>query len=331
MVKSIPHRMARIQRSVRPENRGIPSHPAPTSDENLAPPTLPVLPIESPPPRPETSTRIAEATDRPAPAPEPTDSASRPTSLPPARGPRSLLRGDRALPRVLLSFDGGSEADAAPSILNALEREGVRTTFFLTGNFIRQQPDLVLRILEAGHEVGNHTDHHRHLTTWEANRRHDTRPDVDRHTLRRELDAVRSGFWELTGTELVPLWRAPYGEVNEEILTWAAEAGYTHVGWSAGLDSLDWVSDPASRAYRSPDEFLGFVARRALEGPGVLNGAIILMHLHSARPSEARLDGRLAEIIRLLRATGYELVPATALLDDAVEGPRRASSGESGR
>jgi peptidoglycan/xylan/chitin deacetylase (PgdA/CDA1 family) len=225
----------------------------------------------------------------------------------------NFTRGNPSDSRLLLSFDGGSEASAAASILDILEREGVRTTLFLTGEFIRNHPDLVHRILARGHEIGNHTEHHRHLTTWESNRRHDTRPDVDRTVLLGELAGARQALLQLAGVDMAPFWRAPYGEVNGEILRWAADAGYLHVGWSPGLDSLDWVSDRASRRYRSPQEFLSVLARKARGEPHGLNGTITLMHLHSNRPWADRFDRHLGETIRWLRAAGYDLVPASSL------------------
>jgi peptidoglycan/xylan/chitin deacetylase (PgdA/CDA1 family) len=233
--------------------------------------------------------------------------------LPAAVLARGLTRGDVTLPELLLSFDGGSEASSAVSILDTLEREGVRTTLFLTGEFIRNHPDLVQRILTQGHEIGNHTQSHRHLTTWETNRRHDTRPDVDRGVLLRELEAARQALQEVAAVDMAPFWRAPYGEVNREILHWAAEAGYLHVGWTPGFDSLDWVADPDSRHYRTPEEFLSLLARKARGESQGLNGAIILMHLHSNRPWSDRFDRQLGQVIRWLHAAGYRMVPASSL------------------
>jgi len=253
-----------------------------------------------------------------APAPSPTPllrTEGDPTTIPLSADAlaRNFTRGDLSDSRLLLSFDGGSEASAATSILNTLEREGVQTTLFLTGEFIRNHPDLVLRAVALGHEIGNHTAHHRHFTTWESNRRHDTRPDINRTVLLAELEGAREALLQVAGVDMAPFWRAPYGEVNREILRWAAEAGYLHVGWSPGLDSLDWVSDRESRHYRSPQEFLSVLGRMARGEPHGLNGTITLMHLHSNRPSADRFDRHLGETIRWLRSAGYDLVPASSL------------------
>ena len=79
---------------------------------------------------------------------------------------------------------------------------------------------------------------------------------------------------------MAPLWRAPFGEHNAEIRRWAAEAGYWHVGWTggrSGLDGLDWVSDPRSRAYQPADRLLARLVAHSE------NGGIVLLHLGSDR------------------------------------------------
>lgn len=276
-----------------------------------------VLPAPLPPRAPSPELRPAPGSPARPPARTPHwrgEGAATRSALPADALAHNFTRGDLTDRRLLLSFDGGSEASSASSILDILEREGVRTTLFLTGEFIRNHPDLVHRALSRGHEIGNHTEHHRHLTTWESNRRHDTRSDVDRSVLLGELEGARQALLQLTGVDMTPFWRAPYGEVNREILRWAADAGYLHVGWSAGLDSLDWVSDRTSHHYRSPQEFLSVLTRKARGEPHGLNGTITLMHLHSNRPAADRFDRHLGETIRWLRAAGYDPVPASSLV-----------------
>jgi len=100
----------------------------------------------------------------------------------------SFERGRRDLPKVALTFDGGSAAGESGRILDVLEQRGVTATFFLTGVYIRNNPHLVRRIATAGHEVGNHTLTHPHLTTWNSTRRHDTLPGLDQTIIQGELD-----------------------------------------------------------------------------------------------------------------------------------------------
>jgi peptidoglycan/xylan/chitin deacetylase (PgdA/CDA1 family) len=227
---------------------------------------------------------------------------------------RSFDRGPVERPALLLTFDAGSHSSGASEILDVLAAEGVRTTFFLTGEFIHDHPDLVRRIVADGHEVGNHTETHLHLTRWEEERRHTTRPDVDRARLLAELENTQAAFMALTGESMAPLWRAPYGEYNREILAWAAAAGWAHVGWTPSMDTLDWVADTESHLYRDAEE----IGRRLLDLPDRDDhggrGAIVLMHLGSERPAQEQLGKILPQVLAGYRARGLRLLTASAMM-----------------
>ncbi len=226
---------------------------------------------------------------------------------------RSFDRGAVSLRRVALTFDGGSLNNVGEEILDYLQQEGVRATFFLTGEFIRRYPETVRRIVREGHQVGNHTWSHPHLTTWELNRRHQTRGGVTREMLRRELEETARLFEKTTGQKMSPYWRAPYGEHNAEIRRWAAELGYRHVGWTVGkdlnhtLDTLDWVADASSPVYFTADQIVERILSLASEEPHGANGAVILMHMGSQRTRDFP-HRKLPEIIRGLRSMGYQFV-----------------------
>jgi peptidoglycan/xylan/chitin deacetylase (PgdA/CDA1 family) len=232
----------------------------------------------------------------------------------------SFERGRRDLPKVALTFDGGGDPGESGLILDVLEQRGVTATFFLTGSYIRNNPDLVRRIAAAGHEVGNHTWSHPHLTTWDKTRRHDTLPGLGRAFLDQELERTARAFEAATGRPMAALWRAPFGEVNDDLLAWAAAGGWSHVGWSRDdhggrhtLDSLDWVAERSSRNYLTPEQ----IGARILSfdaGAAGLNGGIVLMHLSTSR--DDREVTRLGELIDTLRESGYSLVTVTELLHD---------------
>lgn len=225
---------------------------------------------------------------------------------------RSLRRGDTGRPWLALTFDGGANDRGARRILEILAARGVVTTMFLTGQFVERYPDLVEDILAAGHEVGNHTYSHPSLTTFPENGRHDTRPEWTRGRFQAELRRTDSLFHDLTGRHMMPYWRAPFGEVNQTLLDWAAELGYRHIRWSRGFDTMDWVDDPASDLYRTPEA----VRQAILEmdaAPDGLNGAIVLMHLGSTRIAEP-MHTMLDTLIGDLLARGYRPVTVTELL-----------------
>jgi peptidoglycan/xylan/chitin deacetylase (PgdA/CDA1 family) len=221
-----------------------------------------------------------------------------------------LTRGPQDQPELVVSFDAGSSDRGARQILDALRARGIHTTVFLTGAFIRRYPDVARRVAQDGHEVGNHTDTHPHLTTYAEDARQATRPGVDRAFVARELRATAEAWRSATGSTLAPLWRAPYGEQNVAIRAWAAQEGYWHVGWTggrAGLDGLDWVSNPSSRSYRSAG---GLVERLVSHAE---NGGIILLHLGSDR--EDPVAPRVPELLDALARRGFRFARASQFLD----------------
>jgi peptidoglycan/xylan/chitin deacetylase (PgdA/CDA1 family) len=251
---------------------------------------------------------------RPTARPDPPPSSIRSGST---RYIENFTRGPEARMEMVLSLDGGSSKIGAEETLAVLRREGIRTTIFLTGEFIERNPDLVRQVLAEGHEVGNHMWSHPHLTTFERNRRHDTLPHVTREFVQRELSRTEAAFQRVTGRAMDPYWRAPFGEENNEIRAWAWELGYLHVGWTRGrrynLDTLDWVADRKSPIYFDPSE----LARRMLAFGEVnrttLNGGIVLMHLGSDREEQDRLDRALPLLISGLRDRGIRFVTVSEM------------------
>lgn len=185
---------------------------------------------------------------------------------------------------LALTFDGGSSNRGTAELLDVLDSLKIRSTIFLTGQFIRHFPEIVKRIVADGHEVGNHTYSHPHLTSYEENSLHETLPRVTREFLQNQLLQADSLYQSITGQSMAPLWRAPYGELNQDILGWAAELGYLHINWSKKCDSWDWVSDTTSQLYRNNQQLLEHFLN--LESERGLQGKIILMHLSSERPGK---------------------------------------------
>lgn len=221
----------------------------------------------------------------------------------------NIQRGPTDRREILVSFDGGSSSRGTKEILDALRQRGIRTTIFLTGDFIRRYPDLTRQIAADGHEVGNHTETHPHLTTYGQDRRQATRKGVDRVFLTGELDRTARLYRETTGRDMAPFWRAPFGEENDEIRRWAAQAGYWTVGWTggrAGLDGLDWVSDPRSPAYLSSAHVVSRLIANAE------NGGIVLLHLGSDRDDPVALH--LPQLLDGLALLGFRLVRASDFL-----------------
>jgi peptidoglycan/xylan/chitin deacetylase (PgdA/CDA1 family) len=243
--------------------------------------------------------------------------------IPPPTGPSIPYIIDNAPPTrplFALTFDGGSLANIAGEILDTLASRGVRSTMFVTGEFIRRFPNAVSRIAAEGHELGNHTHRHPHLTTYAENRTQSTRPGVSRQTVISELNGAAQLLADRTGLRFAPLWRAPYGEYNQEICRWALEAGYIHIGWRQGgswgrnLDTNDWVPDESWSAYKTPEEVFDKIINIA-SNPGGLNGGIVLMHLGTERKVRSQqVHTILGRLIDTLRGMGYEPVTVSDML-----------------
>jgi len=232
----------------------------------------------------------------------------------------------KAGPFFALTFDAHAEANGAAELLALLRTRGIRATVFVTGRFVQRYPEIVREAFADGHEIGNHTFSHPHLTTWESDRRHRTRPGITRELLQRELRTTAEAITEATGRPPAPLWRAPYGEHNPEIRAWAAELGLTHIDWTRGegrsLDSLDWVDDPRARNYLGAEA----MARRLIEferRSGVpLAGSIVLMHLGNTRPDHPLLEA-LPIFLDETDRRGLRPVPVSELIRSAGASPAR--------
>jgi peptidoglycan/xylan/chitin deacetylase (PgdA/CDA1 family) len=233
---------------------------------------------------------------------------------------KDITRGSYSERKVALTFDGGYLANASGEILDALKSRGVKSTMFLSGTFIRKFPEVVMRMVADGHEIGNHTNRHPHLTHFTSDRIHVTRPEITREFLHQELNAAAEEFTKLTGASFAPLWRAPYGEHNLEIRRWAAELGYRHVGWTIGngwqgnMDTMDWVADSTSPTYRSAEEILHKILNFGNGSENGANGAIIIMHLGTLRQDDFP-HHKLTEIIDGLRQRGYQLVRVSEMIN----------------
>lgn len=236
--------------------------------------------------------------------------------------PPDITRGNTNSKKISITFDGGSNATEAAMILKTLKQKGIKTTIFLAGSFMKKYPALVRRMVRDGHEVGNHTMNHPHLTTYDKNRRHRTLNGVTKELLTEELESTARLFKSTTGREMAGLWRAPYGEVNSELRRWAFDLGYIHIGWTTdrtykeSLDTLDWVSDKGSRLYLTSGEIKDRVLGFGKDSKKGLSGGIMLMHLGTNREEKERAYNVLSEMIDGLRKRGYRFVKVSTLLPE---------------
>ena len=231
---------------------------------------------------------------------------------------RDITRGDRFSPKIALTFDGGAGNGGTEPILNYLEQKNVKCTMFLTGQHIKKYPNEIRRIIKDGHEVGNHTWGHPHLTTFEKNQDHNTVPEMTKKVLQEELQKTSDLFERVTGVKMRPYWRAPYGEHNLEIRQWAAELGYSQIGWTLGngesMDTFDWVADTTANIYKSSDAILKKILDFGRENEYGANGSIILMHLDTQRSTDP-VYNIIPALIDSFKTRGHEFVKISELIN----------------
>ena len=198
-------------------------------------------------------------------------------------GPEQLRQYDAAYlgspeEKVLyLTFDAGYENGCTEQILDILKKQEVSAAFFLVGNYIQRNGDLVRRMVEEGHTVANHTMHH---------------PDMsaigEKTAFAKELQDLEDLFRDATGKELPRYYRPPRGVYSEENLRMAKELGYKTVFWS--LAYVDWNNDAQPTREEAFSKLL----------PRTHNGAVVL--LHSTSKTNADI---LEELIGKWKDMGY--------------------------
>jgi peptidoglycan/xylan/chitin deacetylase (PgdA/CDA1 family) len=242
--------------------------------------------------------------------------------LPPLPGNNfSFNNGSIDFPIVSFTFDGGSTANVAEDIIDTLRSRNVKSTMFVTGHFIKKHADIVNKLIEQGHELGNHTFSHPHLTTFGLNHQQSTLAIITQSMLQKELITADQLLFSSTGHHFVPIWRAPYGEFNDQLCVWARNAGYVHVGWRQGrswrdgFDTNDWIADSETPGFKTPDEVFTKIVTLANTKPYGINGGIILMHLGTERKKrEDQVHLKLGAMIDSLKALGYEIVPVSEMM-----------------
>lgn len=216
---------------------------------------------------------------------------------PPAPGGGSILnyyRGPSGRLEVALTFDAGADRGYAAQILDELAAEGIPATFGMTGSWAQQNPDLIQRMVAEGHQLINHTWTHGSLTGASTGG-----APITYEALLTELTDTEDLIRELTGYELRPYFRPPYGDIGPMTSGFLAQAGYyVNVLWSC--DSFGWSGFGA-------EEIVQRCTSPELGGPG----AIVLMHVGADAVGDFEA---LPGLIRSYRDQGYAFVTVEQML-----------------
>ena len=186
-------------------------------------------------------------------------------------------------PVVALSFDAAWDNSQTEQILDILDKNDIKVTFFMTGAWISKYPEDVKEIAKRGHELGNHSDTHKMMSR------------LKRETIIDEIKNTHNKVKELTGIDM-KVFRPPYGDYNDTLVATACSLDYYVIQWD--VDSLDWKDYGAN-------SIINTVCNHKHLG----NGSIILMH-NGAKYTPEALD----TVIKTLKEKGFEFVTMSELV-----------------
>lgn len=179
-------------------------------------------------------------------------------------------------PKISLTFDCAWGAEDMDSILNTLKTENVKATFFVLGEWAAKYPDVIKRMAEDGHDVSNHSDTHPHIASLSYDK------------IKEEIKSANNKIESISGKKN-NLFRAPYGEYNDNVIKAAEEEKFYTIQWD--VDSLDW-KNPGKDA----------IINRVVEK--CKNGSIVLLHSGTQDTAKA-----LPDMIKKLKEKSFSFEP----------------------
>ena len=201
----------------------------------------------------------------------------------------SVVSGKRELPiycvnrddnKISISFDAAWGGDKTLGILDLLDEYNIKTPFFLVDIWTQKYPELVKEIVARGHEIGNHSTSHPQMSK------------LNETQIAKELNTQADNVLAIAGVRPV-LFRPPYGDYNNRVITTARAQGFVPIQWS--VDSLDWKNRGAQE-----------IINRATK---VKSGDIVLFH----NDSQYILDA-LPAVLKYYAENGYSVVPISEIL-----------------
>ncbi|MFC0469167.1 polysaccharide deacetylase family protein [Halalkalibacter kiskunsagensis] len=198
-----------------------------------------------------------------------------------------IYMGNANRKRIALTFDDGPEDTYTPQILEILREKGVKATFFVVGERVKEYPERLRQMYKEGHAIGNHTWDHPHL------------PELTDEQMNENIQSTAEEIEKVIGFK-PDLFRPPYGEIEDRQVALLNKQGFRSIMWTA--DTKDWSGVSA-------EEIVSKVKQDAQPG------AIVLQHNYHVE-GEFETVKALPEIIDVLRAQGYEFVTVPTLLGE---------------
>lgn len=200
------------------------------------------------------------------------------------KGTNSYYTGDVTKKTLYLTFDAGYDNGVLDEIINVLDEKNIKASFFITGDFVKRFPDLVIKLEKHGHLMCSHSYAHRSINK------------MTNEEIKADLEKLEEAYYNLTHKQLAKYFRPPKGDFDKESLMYISSLGYKNIFWS--MAHCDW----------DVNKQMSVEATKKIVLDNLHNGAIILMH--SVSISNARsLPSIIDEAINL----GYSFETLTAL------------------
>lgn len=182
---------------------------------------------------------------------------------------------------VSFSFDAAWGNEDTATLIDILGKYNIKATFFVVGDWVDKYPESVKQLADAGHEIMNHSNTHPHMTQLSAEK------------MLSEVNSCSDKIEKITGVRPT-LFRAPYGDYDDKVITTLRDGGYYTIQWD--VDSLDWKN-------KGSQNVIDRVTSK------VQPGSIVLFH-NAAKDTPPALP----TIIEYLIKEGYEFVPISKLI-----------------
>ncbi|MDS1003635.1 delta-lactam-biosynthetic de-N-acetylase [Clostridium sporogenes] len=188
--------------------------------------------------------------------------------------------GDTSKKHLYLTFDEGYENGYTDKILDVLKANNIKAAFFVTAPYVKQNKDLIKRMVDEGHLVCNHSDHHPSMASAALK---------GKESFEKEFTVVEDLYKDITNKDMPKFFRPPMGKYSELSLKYTEDLGYKSIFWSFAY--LDWDRNKQPSREQGKEKILN----------GVHNGSIILLHAVSKTNAEI-----LDPVLKELKNDGYE-------------------------
>ncbi|MCL6260223.1 polysaccharide deacetylase family protein [Aquiflexum sp. TKW24L] len=226
-----------------------------------------------------------------------------------------IVRGDTSKKQISIVLTGHEYAEGGWEILETLERNKIKASFFFTGDFYRNHEfePLIKAIKNNGHFLGAHSDKHLLYCEWDDR----SQLLIDRYTFSKDLldnysEMKRFGIEQENTKYFLP----PYEWYNENISEWTRKLGFQLINFTPGPRTSADYTDPEMENYISSEDIMQSIWQCEFKDPNGLNGLILLIHIGVGEKRTDKFYKYLPDLIKGWQKSGYKIVPLETLLGD---------------